>query len=89
MNRSGVVAEFGGGRLGEIGRVRSEVGRVKPEERAVAQLQRWLEAGIQLEAGRGNERHQGFPAGAGDLEAKRLSRSRLRGAGSRAGEKSG
>src|SRR5436309_11300184 len=57
MNRSGVVPEIGRRRFGEIGRVAGQVGRVEPEKGAVAQLERWLETGIQLEVGCWNEGH--------------------------------
>jgi hypothetical protein len=88
VNGSAMVAENGRRRLGEIGRVRGEVGRIEPEESAVAQLERRLESGIQLDVSRGDEGHPSVPAGTGDLEAKRLGGSRLPGARSQETQKS-
>jgi hypothetical protein len=89
MNRSGMVPEIGRRRFGEIGRVGGQVGRVEPEKRAVAQLERRLETGIQFEVGRWNESHPGIAAGSGDLKVKRLRGSRSVGARKQGAEKCG
>jgi hypothetical protein len=89
MNRSGMVPEVGRRRFGKIGRVGGQVGRVEPEKRAVAQLERRLETGIQFEVGRWNEGHPSIAAGPDDLEVKRLRGSRSVGARNRRAEKRG
>jgi hypothetical protein len=89
MDRSEIVSEIGGRRLGEIRRVGGETGRVEPEKGAVAELERRLETGIQLEVDRWNEGHPGIAAGSDDLKVKRLRGSRPVGARKRGAEKRG
>ncbi len=89
MDGSGMVAEFGRRRLGEIRRVGGEMGGIEPQESAVAQLECRFETGVQLEVGRWNQGYPGIPASAGDLKAKRLRSSRFLGARRRANQKSG